>query len=67
MDKIVKPPKLSDQLQSLKVGQKVEISIEEYMPSTIRNCSSRLNKSIGMKFSVTTQGRRYSTIVERIS
>lgn len=67
MEKIVKSPKLADQLMALSVGQEVEISIDQFMPATIRNVTSRLAKSSQMKFYVSTMGRRYSTLVKRIA
>ena len=67
MEKIIKSPKLADQLLALSVGQEVEISIDQFMPATIRNVTSRLAKSSQMKFDVTTKGRRYSTRIKRIA
>lgn len=67
MEKIIKSPKLADQLMALSVGQEVEISIDQFMPATIRNVTSRIAKSSQMKFEVSTMGRRYSTLVKRIA
>lgn len=67
MKKIVRPPKLADQLTSMSVGETTEISIQHYMSSTIRNVVSRIQRSSDLRFKVTTKGVRFSTIVERIA
>jgi len=65
---IIKPQRitLADQLKTIQIGQEVEIHIDQYKMSAIRQAAHRLKKE-GIVLKVSEKGCRYTTKVTRIS